>query len=292
MLQNSLDKALVKDILDYLTCPAKLPTLRYINRLVYSYIRKVPWESVSRIVKRSTTLELQDCPRWPAEFWSEAIEHGFGGTCFESSLAFYSLLMNLGYEGYLTVNDMGDSRVCHAAIVIFLGGNKYLIDITIPLHSAVLIDPNRVIRRRTALQDYTIRPVQENKYEVQRSHHAHRYAFTLLDIPVGLPEYRTIMEDDYNSETGRFLKNVVIVKVVGNKTWRFFDGNKPYRLENFNRFGKTEIFIHPNTLSKSLSLMFQLPVEKISYALSLVQNPIIAFSTDPEFSQERSSLHA
>lgn len=70
------------------------------------------------------------------EFWSDALQHGFGGTCYESSLAFYGLLDALGYEGYLTVNDMGDSRGCHAAIVLLLNGQKYLVDITIPIHAA------------------------------------------------------------------------------------------------------------------------------------------------------------
>src|SRR5574339_1293110 len=136
-----MNDVLAKDILNYLDCPPCAPTLRYLNRLIYSYIRKVPWESVSRIVKRHTTQHSKDCPRLPEEFWREAIQYGFGGTCFESSLAFYSLLMALGYEGYLTINDMGTTRACHAAIVVLFDGRKYLVDVTIPVHTAVQIDP-------------------------------------------------------------------------------------------------------------------------------------------------------
>lgn len=261
----------MKEILNYLDCPPKAPTLRYLNRLIHAYIRKVPWESVSRIVKRHTMQNTKDCPRLPEEFWSDAMRYGFGGTCFESSLAFYSLLMSLGYEGYLTVNDMGDSRACHAAIVLVLDGQKYLVDNTIPVHSAVQINPHKITRRKTSFCDYTIRPVRENVYEVEHSHHSNRNAFTLVDFPVSPPDYQTIVEADYAEATGRFLKSVVMVKVVDGKTQRFFSDHKPYKLESFNRTGKNEIFLEPETLPHELAGLFQMPEDSISTALWWIQ---------------------
>jgi len=288
---QSLDNNMVQDILNYLECPGKAPTLRYLNRLVYAYIRKVPWESVSRIVKRHTTPITEDCPRWPEEFWHDAIQFCFGGTCFESNLAFYSLLMTLGYDGYLTVNDMGDSRGCHAATVIILDGEKYLVDITIPVHNAVRLDRQKVTRQRTTFHNYTIRPVQENKYEVERSHHSHRNAFTLIDVPVSLPDYLTIVENDYK-ETGFFLKSVVMVKVIEDKTWRFFSDIQPYKLESFNRSGKTEILLAQETMTESLASLFQMPIDKISYAISRIQLSEPAYKAVPDNLEERSGLHA
>jgi len=94
---------------------------------MFAYIRKVAWESVTHIIKGHTTPEVKDCPHWPEEFWQDATLHGFGGTCFESSLAFYSLVTALRYEGYLTVNDMGTSYACHVATIMLLGRKKYLV---------------------------------------------------------------------------------------------------------------------------------------------------------------------
>jgi len=270
--QNSSD-SLVKDILDYLDCPTKAPTLRYLNQLIHAYLRKVPWESVSRILKRHTTREAKDCPRWPEEFWQEAMQHGFGGTCYESSLAFYSLLMALGYEGYLTVNDMGDSRGCHAAIVLLLNEYKYLVDITIPVHTAIRIDSQKIIRRNTAFHNYKIRPVRKNKYEVERSHHPNRNAFTLIDNPISLQDYREIVKNDYK-ETGFFLSSVVMVRVMGDKTWRFFSDHRPYKLESFNRQGKYEILLSPEILTQTLSEIFHIPEDKIRAAILEIQNPL------------------
>ena len=270
MLQHNLNSELVTDILDFLDCPEKRPTLRYLNNLIYKYIRKVPWESVSRIVKRHTVRNTKDCPRLPKEFWTDAIQYGYGGTCYESSLAFFSLLTALGYKGYLTVNDMGDTRGCHAAMIIEIKEQKYLVDVTIPVHKAVKISPQRITRNRTSFANFTIRPVQENQYQVERSHHPNKYAFTLIDRPVNLPEYLSIVENDYE-QTGHFLKSVVMVKVIGDKTWRYSSRNHPCTLEHFNRDGKYELVMEPGSVAHTLAKTFQMPEDQISAAMSWVQ---------------------
>jgi arylamine N-acetyltransferase len=270
---SKLSEPLTEKVLNYLECPRKPPTLRYLNRLIHAYIRKVPWESVSRIVKRHVTPEIKDCPRLPEEFWIDALERGFGGTCYESSLAFYSLLTSLGYEGYLTVNDMGETRGCHAAITILFGGQKYLVDITIPVHAAVRINPYRITRRRMSLYSYTIRPVRKDVYEVTRSRHPKRIVFTLIDIPVSLPDYHAILENDY-LETGHFNKSVVMNKVINNKTTRFFSDNEPYKLERFNGHGKQEMPLRIATLPRALAEMFSIPDGDIAEALSIIQEAI------------------
>jgi len=270
-----ISNSLTTDILNYLGCPPKAPTLRYLNHLIHAYIRKVPWESVSRIIKRHTTPETKNCPRLPEEFWKDAMKYGFGGTCFESGLAFYSLLTALGYEGYLTVNDMGESRGCHAAIVIVINGQKYLVDNTIPVHAAIHIDPQKTVRQRTALFDYKLQPTSENKYEVERSHRPSKNLFTLIDIPVSLLDYLAIVEDDYSETTGRFLKSVVMVKVVNEMGMRFFSDQKPYKLESFDRAGRMERFIEPEALPHILAELYQLPEDSIATALSLIQESAI-----------------
>lgn len=275
----AISGTLSMDILDYLGLPRRAPTLRYLNRLIHTYIRAVPWESVSRIIKRHTTPETRYCPRLPEEFWREAMRYGFGGTCYESSLAFYSLLTRLGYEGYLTVNDMGNSIGCHAAIVILFNGQKYLVDITVPVHAAVRIDPDKTVKRKTVLFDYSLRPVSKHKYEVERSHRPSKNLFTLIDIPVSLTKYQKILEDDYSESTGRFLKSVVMVKVVKEKGQRFFSDQQPYRLESFGRTDRRENFIDPENLPRFLAKLFQMPEDSIADALAWTSASESAFQT-------------
>lgn len=270
MKDSLLESDFVHKVLDYLGSPVISPGLRNLNQLIRSYTRTVPWESVSRIVKRHATAAASDCPRSPEEFWREAMGHGTGGTCFESSLAFYTLLTSLGYKGYLTVNDMGTNRACHAAIIIELDGRKYLVDVTIPIYGAILIQPGVVTRRRTGLYDYVIRPLGEDRYQVERSHHPSRVVFTLIDRPVSIAEYRRVVENDYG-ESGLFLKSVVMVKIMDDRVWRFFSDNKPYRLESFNRAGRYESPLPPDAVSEVLARHFRIPEDSISAAFSHIQ---------------------
>lgn len=257
-------------ILNHLACPRQAPTLRYLNRLIAAYTRAVPWESVSRIVKRRATPAVEDCPRLPEEFWRDALTFGCGGTCYESSLAFYSLLLSLGFAGYLTVNDMGETRGCHAAITILLDGQKYLVDVTIPVCAAVQIHPARITRRRTPLYNYALHPVRDSVYEVTRTPHPRRGAFTLIDRPVSLPDYHVILQNDYR-ETGYFNHCVVMNKVLNGATTRFFSDNQPYRLERFDRQGKLETPLPIDTLPCTLAETFGISAAKIAEALAYIQ---------------------
>jgi hypothetical protein len=68
-----------------------------------------------------------------------------------------------------------------------------------------------------------------------------------------------------------------MVKVIDGKSWRFFSDYKPYKLENFNRTGKSEILLEPESLSDRLAGVFQMPVDKIAAALSWIQRPLIEY---------------
>jgi arylamine N-acetyltransferase len=233
-------------------------------------VRKVPWESAFRIAKRASTQDLSLCPRWPEEFWQDAIHSGGGGTCFESNYAFFQLLKKLGYSGYLTVNDMGEQHGCHSAIIVQLSGRKILVDVGIPLQAALPVDPGQVLRRTTWLHTYTVRPDGANRYQIERSRHPQRNIYTLLDAPILETDYRKIVEQDYG-ETGLFLNRVILVKVIDNCLWRFNSQELPYRLEIFRRGKKQVLPIQPNQLSSVLAERFQMDPKKIETALSYTE---------------------
>jgi arylamine N-acetyltransferase len=265
----TLSTELTSQILSFLGCPREKPSVRYLNRLIRAYIRHVPWESVSRIVKRHTTSETELCPRWPDDFWQEGLKYGTGGTCFENNLAFFTLLNELGFDGYLTINDM-ENPACHTANVITLNGQKYLADVAIPIHCALPIYANRITKRSNEFHHYTIRAESICRYAIERSHHPKRRIFTLVDVPIPLEEYRNAVQNDYE-ETGCFLDRVIIVKIIEGRLWRFSSVDLPYKLEGFDKTSKQEVILETNKLAKSLSECFGMDEDKIALALSYKQ---------------------
>ena len=255
----------MRAILEFLNYSPGPPGLRQLNRLIQAYTRKVPWESVFRIAKRASTPDPALCPRWPDEFWQDAINLGGGGTCFESNYTFFQLLQQLGYNGYLTVNDMGEERGCHAAIIVQLGERKLLVDVGIPLLAALPIDPGRVTRRSTWLTTYSVRPDGTDRFQILRTHHPKPNIYTLLDTPVSDADFRRVLAQDYG-EGGRFLDRVIVVKVIGERLWRFSSSELPYRLETFGRDGKQEIPLPPEQAAAVLAETFHMDAQKIEEA--------------------------
>lgn len=111
------------------------------------------------------------------------MKYGGGGTCFEINYAFFALLKALGYEGYMTLNDMNEAKACHAAIVIIFNGQKYLVDVSLPLPRAYAFFPDSTVHQYTPWLNFSIEPRGENRYEIRRAPHARPYIFTFNDVP-------------------------------------------------------------------------------------------------------------
>ncbi len=95
-MANTLSPQLTHDVLAFLKVSPASPTRALLDSLIAAYGRAVPWESASRIARRSQRSTSSDCPRLSEEFWNEAMRFGTGGTCFESNYAFMALLGSLG----------------------------------------------------------------------------------------------------------------------------------------------------------------------------------------------------
>ena len=114
----ALSDSLCRRILDHFGLPIALPpNLDTLRQLLARYTRTAPWESASRIARRARHEKAEDCALLGADFWESHIESGAGGTCYESNYAFFGLLRFMGFEGYLTINDMGSAIGCHSAIM-------------------------------------------------------------------------------------------------------------------------------------------------------------------------------
>ncbi|MBI3957473.1 MAG: arylamine N-acetyltransferase [Chloroflexi bacterium] len=223
-------------ILRFLKIKQQPPSPAFLDALVTAYTRHVPWESAFRIAKRAATPVTAECPRWPVEFWADALERGGGGTCFESNYAFFRLLRELGFDGYLTVNDMGESRGCHTAIVVCLGDQRWLVDAGYPLYLPVPLAAGQTTHRQTPFHTYTVTPQPDYRFEIQRDRHPKPYTFTLIDRPVPDDDYRAATTADYAPD-GHFLTEVIVHKVIDDRVWRLNGRVDPPLLESFPALG-------------------------------------------------------
>lgn len=228
----------------------------------------MPWESASRIARRAQVEDTAACPRWPEEFWRLALTHGSGGTCFESNYAFFNLLRRLGFEAYLTINNMQETIGCHTAIVVNLDGARWLADVGIPLYAPIPLDPSSITQAPSRFHTYTITPTGVRRFTIERDRHPQSYIFSLVDEPVDEGSYRAAIAADYGP-AGFFLDRVVINRVVDGHPWRFNSAEQPLHLEEFAD-GRRYDHALGGDPAASLAACFQMDENTLHLALQMV----------------------
>lgn len=264
-----LSPDLAHEVLLFLGVDIEQPSVAHLDKLITAYTKAVPWESFFRIARRARIENTADCPRWPEIFWREAMELGGGGTCFESNYAFFSLLRALGYDGYLTINNMGETIGCHSAIVISLNGKTWLVDAGLPIYVALPLDPAEVTQRSSRFHIYTIRPVGVNRYQIERDFHPKPIAFTLIDLPIENDVYRQRLTDDYG-ENGLFLDQAIVVKVIDGQVRRFNSSEQPPHIQAFENGERTNYEITVD-VAEAVSRQFSLDEDVVRAALEALE---------------------
>jgi hypothetical protein len=264
-----LPDELVDAVLDFLEVVSTSPDLRLLDRLISAYCHHVPWESASRIVKRARSRNAAEAARWPEVFWSEAMAHGTGGTCYESNYAFLSLLQTLGFEGYLTLNTIEGISNGHSAILVYLNGLKWLVDVGIPLHTAIPVKPGAVSQRATRFMTYRVRAMHEpDCYEIERFPHPNLNIYTLIDRPIPEAAYRDALLADYG-EHGLFLDRVIINRLVNERLARFSSSEQPPCIKTFEA---GQAIVHPirGNVAHTVATYFEINMSILDEALHIL----------------------
>jgi arylamine N-acetyltransferase len=257
------------NILQHLRIKRYPPTLEYLQELMTAYCSNVPWESVSKIVKKNSSGNSEDCLRLENEFWTSAFQYGTGGTCYESNWAFFCLLQNLGFNGYLTINKVVDKTGVHSAIVIVISDKKYIVDVGYPTYA-----PIPVIEEADTVSDtlpimYRCTPGSSNEYIIEKFPHPKPYLYHLRDLPVNTRDYLKTASKDYE-EGGLFSDRIVIRKLINKVPTRFDSEDIPYNVHTLQNGDKVRTFIKDEELTERLSNCFSLNRRMIDQAFMVL----------------------
>jgi hypothetical protein len=158
---------------------------------------------------------------------------------------------------------------CHSAIVLFLNDEKWLVDVGIPIHAPLPIRENEETTIESKFLTYTVRHERENRYQIERTPHPSKNAFTLIDMPIAENAYRERTIRDY-SEEGLFLNRVIINKVVDETLWRFNSSEYPLQFQQFVGDQKIDYPIS-DAIAEEIAQKFAMNQNVLEQALSLVK---------------------
>lgn len=273
---------MTKKVLQHFGITEDLPNVEYLQKLITAYCNSVPWESVSKILKKRNCNNGDDCVRLENEFWSDQLNYGTGGTCYESNWAFYKMLQSLGFECYLTINKISDKSSVHSAIIVTINNSKYIADIGYPLYAAIPVIKNGVVNLNHQLINYRSTAIGSNEYLIENFPHPKPYLYHLTDIPVSDDDYLKVAASDY-CDTGLFFDRIVIRKVIDSIPRRFDSEDLPYNIHALQNGTKTKTFVEAEILIETLSDYFSLDIDLIRKGFEILnkRNSVYGLQSSP-----------
>lgn len=209
-------------VLNHLKLERETPSLDYLNRLLKAWSQHIPWESASRVARHGDPGTPDQYAWLPEVYFQKAVSAGTGGTCFESNLAFRSLLVDLGFEVTLHFCDMEDEiSDPHCTTVVHIDGHKYLADVGYPVPAAIELAKDHEARAETGVYTFAVTPDEAERWTVRRnSGDFSGISFWVKAAPVDEDVFVQRLLKDHEDD-GLFLKEVIIQKMAGDVMWRY-----------------------------------------------------------------------
>ncbi|MEO6253841.1 MAG: arylamine N-acetyltransferase [Ferruginibacter sp.] len=244
------------------------PSLEYLQKLITAYSTTVPWESFSRILRKDKLIEPEKCIRLEFEFWNDAITYGTGGTCYESNFAFNFLLKSLGFETYLTINEIKDKSSLHSAIIVSIDSTKFIVDIGYPLYAPIPLNKKKAVFVKQNKIEYVSTYLSEDRYLIENYPHPKPYLYHLTDKPIGIKDYLQICVDDYG-EKGLFLDRMIIRKVKQGIPTRFDSEDLPFNIHQLQNGLKIKQYLDIENIIVTLSEFYNININIIKQVFKL-----------------------
>ncbi|MBN1163779.1 MAG: arylamine N-acetyltransferase [Candidatus Krumholzibacteriota bacterium] len=96
-------------------------------RTMVSHFSHLPYENLTKIIKKFSGSDPQACLRDPAEVIRGYIEDNTGGTCFSLTWCLGSILSGAGFRCYPVMADMRQPNI-HCALVVLVKETRYIVD--------------------------------------------------------------------------------------------------------------------------------------------------------------------
>jgi arylamine N-acetyltransferase len=143
--------------------PPDLPSLTQLA----SAFAFLPYENVTKILKQVRSCSPDAKLRQPEEVIADHLRWNTGGTCFSLCNAFLNVLRHSGYNAFIAMGDMHYATNIHCAIIVNMGGARYLLDPGYLLHEPILL-PAGVEETvvRTSMNLVIVRGEADNRFSL------------------------------------------------------------------------------------------------------------------------------
>ena len=117
----------LSDFMQYFGISPDESRRQLLDRVVTAFAG-IPYENLTKIIKRAETGSDEKARRYPDEVIHDHIDWGAGGTCFSLTAALAQLVHELGWEAEYILADRSYGSNTHCALLIRIDGVWHLLD--------------------------------------------------------------------------------------------------------------------------------------------------------------------
>ncbi|MCP4900658.1 MAG: arylamine N-acetyltransferase [bacterium] len=186
------------------------PSLDNLNRLVSAQLMRVPFENISKLLRkrRGGTWTVPSM----GEYLDGIEKNNFGGTCYVNNPNFCQLLKHLGYEVDLCGAEMSKPDV-HVVSIVYLSGLEYLVDVGYgaPFYESMPRDLDRDLEIRWGRSRYVLQPQDDHGRSRMDHYHDDRliHGYTVYPTARALDYFEDVVHDSY-SDSATFMNTLVV----------------------------------------------------------------------------------
>jgi hypothetical protein len=175
--------------------PPSAPSIDALDELHAAYLRHVPFENTTKLIKAARVMSPDAAIRGPVEFWEDHLRWGSGGTCFASSYAYQFLLRFLGFRSHLLFCHLpAEKPQAHTALIVEIGGYALPTPVALPAGARTL--------RPTPLYDIEIRRGPHDEHLLfTEDDRGQRFRYRFVPKPVSEGAYLGAWREAFRLET-------------------------------------------------------------------------------------------
>ena len=248
--------------------PCGEQTRRELDQLHSAYLKSVPFENATKLLKAARTGLSPASIRGPVEFWDEHLRWGTGGTCFASTSAYQFLLRFLGFSSTLIFCQLPAERAeSHCALVVATEDGPILVDVGYALPVPLPLPKGAGLRRKTAYYDLEIRRGPGEEYLLfSEDNRGQRFRYRFEPTPASEAAYQKAWGMTFRPEAP-YMRRMALGRFVEGTRYLYKD---PEVVFEITREGEQTRPL-PEPPEETLSQLFGLPQALLEQASSTLK---------------------
>jgi arylamine N-acetyltransferase len=181
------------------------PPRQTLSRVVAAFAR-LPYENVTKIIKRAECGSAEKARRYPEEVIRDHMDWGAGGTCFSLTSALLYLVRSLGWKAEYILADRRYGQDTHCALLVWIDDVPHLLDPGFLIIDPIPLPAGGDSEFRTAFNSLILTPsVDRNQISLSTVRRGARmYRLTYKTSPVDAGEFFKAWDASFDWDMMRY----------------------------------------------------------------------------------------